>query len=92
MIRAVKTLMLYRPNSEHTGIAEDYVHEYRIRHPQFAIELIDADSPEGAELVRLHGVTNFPAILALRDDGGFLQLWQDEHLPLMNEIDFYQQA
>ena len=84
--------MLYRPNSEQAGPAEDYLREYHMRHPQYNIELIDADSPRGVELTDLHGITNYPAILALREDGGFMQLWQDEHLPLMNEIDFYQQA
>lgn len=84
--------MLYRPRSEHAGQAEDYAREYHMRHPQREIELVDVDSPEGANLAKVHGVTNYPAILALSDDGGHLQLWQDEHLPLMNEIDFYAAA
>lgn len=88
----MRMLMLYRPNSEHAGEAEDYVHEYLTRHPQASLGLVDADSPAGVDMARLHGITNFPAILALRDDGAFLQLWQDEHLPLMNELDFYQQS
>lgn len=88
----MRVVMLYRINSEQAGAAEDYVREYHMRHPQYSIEMMDVDSPEGAELANLHGITSYPAILALRDDGAFLQLWQDEHLPLMSEIDFYQQA
>lgn len=84
--------MLYRPNSERAGMAEDYAEEYHRRHPDRQIELLNVDTPEGADKARLYGITNYPAILALSDDGGLQQLWQDEHLPLMNEIDFYQQA
>jgi hypothetical protein len=84
--------MLYRPNSEGAGKAEDYTIEYSRRHPGRSIEMISVDSPEGVEKARIYGITNYPAILAVSDDGGLLQVWQDEHLPLMNEIDFYQQA
>ncbi len=84
--------MLYRSNSESAGQAEDYATEYGRRHPNWKIDLVDVDSPDGANMARLYDITRYPAILALSDDGGLQQLWQDEHLPLMNELDFYQQA
>lgn len=84
--------MLYRPGSEHAGVAEDYAEEYHRRHADKRIELLSVNTPEGDEKARLYGITNYPAILALASDGSLQQLWQDEHLPLMNEIDFYQQA
>lgn len=84
--------MFYRPNSEHAGRAQDYAEEYGRRHPGWTIELMDADGPEAVDKVRLYGITNYPAIVALSNDGGLQQLWQDEQLPLMSELDFYQQA
>lgn len=81
--------MLFRPNSEHAGAAEDYIGEYHRRHPDKAIELINVDSVAGTEMAKLYDVTRYPALLALADDGAMLQMWQDDHLPLMNEIDFY---
>lgn len=81
--------MLYRPNTERAGAAEDYAHEYHMRHPEREIPLQNVDSPEGAELARIHDITSYPAILALADDGSYLQDWQGEHLPLMSEVDYY---
>lgn len=88
----MKVIMLYRPNSEHAGTAEDYAEEYHRRHSDKQIELVSVDTLEGADKARLYGVTRYPAILALSDDGSFLQLWQDDQLPLMSEVDFYQQV
>ncbi len=88
----MKITMLYRPASEGAGAAEDYAGEYSRRHPDKRIELIDVDSPKGDEMAKLYDLTRYPAILALAEDGALLQLWQDEHLPLMNELDFYQQS
>lgn len=84
--------MLYRPNSEHAGRVEDYAAEYGRLHHGREIELVSVDSREGAERARLYDITRYPSVLALSDDGSLLQLWQDEHLPLMNELDFYLRA
>lgn len=81
--------MLYRPNSEKSGLAEDYATEFSHLHPDKNIELISLNSIEGSEMAQLYGVTNNPAILTISGDGVLLQLWQDEHLPLMDELNFY---
>lgn len=81
--------MLYRPATDHAGQVEDFVTEYQRLHPEKKFEILSLDSPEGANLAKVYGVTNSPAILAMADDGAFLQLWQDQHLPLFSDLDFY---
>ena len=81
--------MLYRPNSDKAGLAEDYVKEYGRLHPDRDFELVNLDSVAGDGLAKLYGISNNPAILNLASDGTLLQMWQDEHLPLFNELDYY---
>lgn len=77
--------MLYRPNSEFARMVEQYVTDFR-RQKGRDIELIDIDSREGASVAALHGATQYPCLLVLREDGQQLQIWQGSTLPLMNEL------
>ena len=67
----------------------DYIRDYKMRHPGVEPELLSLDTREGDEMANLYGVYNNPAILAISHDGSLQQLWQDEQLPLMNEVDAY---
>lgn len=82
---------MYRPETEGAGRAMDYVRDFTMRYRDKKIELLSLDSTEGDNLTQLYGITNYPAILALSNEGQLLQLWQDDQLPLMNELDAYLQ-
>jgi hypothetical protein len=85
----MRIVVLYRPHSEHEGRVLDYVRDYKTRHPGMEPELVSLDTREGDDIARLYGVYSYPAILAVSRDGSLMQMWQDEQLPLMNEIDAY---
>jgi hypothetical protein len=87
--KRMRIVVLYRPHSEHEGRVLDYVCEYKMRHPGMEPELLSLDTREGDEMAQLYGVYSYPAILAISHDGNMRQMWQDEYLPLMNEIDAY---
>jgi hypothetical protein len=88
----MRIVFLYRPKSEHEGKVLDYIREYKMRHPDLEPELMDVDSVEGSDMAQLYGIYSYPAILAISRDGSLQQLWQEEYLPLMNEIDAYAHA
>lgn len=85
----MRMVALYHPKSEHSGRVEDYAHEYHMRHPDREIELISVDTREGWELAKLYDVVRYPALMVITDDGRLQQMWQEQQLPLMNEIDSY---
>lgn len=93
MIRAtlalMKVLVLYRPNSEHATMLEAFVRDFKLHHDAGNMEVIDADSRDGSAEATLYGVTTYPAIIVLRDDGSVLQSWEGESLPLMDELAYY---
>lgn len=88
----MKAVMLYRPNSEHAGTAESFVDEYQRMHPDKKVELKNLDTPEGASRAQTYGITSYPAILIMTDDGLLVQMWQGGSLPTINELDYYFKA
>ncbi len=87
----MRVMILYHPASEHEGRVQDYIREYRSLHPSTDFELLSLETRQGADTAALYDATNYPAILVVSNDGQLLQIWQDEQLPLMKELDFYTQ-
>lgn len=84
----MKAVILYRPNSEWARTVEDFARDFE-RQRGKKVTLVSLDEPEGAEMARLYDITRYPAVLATRDTGEMLALWQGEQLPLMNEVAAY---
>jgi hypothetical protein len=85
----MRIVALYHPKSDHGGRVEDYAHEYHMRRPDREIELLSIDTKPGWEMAKLYDVVRYPSILAIENDGHMAAMWQNEQLPLMNEIDSY---
>jgi len=86
----MKVSILYRPDSEHARRVEEFVHDFQHAQATRRIELIDLNTQEGAAVAKLYDVVQYPAILALRNDGQLLKGWQGD-FPLMNELAYYTQ-
>ena len=84
----MKVIILYHPNSEHDTRVNSYVREAK-RVTGHDLELVSVDTPDGANKARVYDVTRYPAVLATRDSGELLQLWQDEMLPTISEVSAY---
>lgn len=84
----MKVIALYRPSSEHARPVEEYARDFE-RQRGKAIELLSLDTRDGAEKANLYGIMQYPALIALRDDGQMLKDWQGEHFPLMDEVAAY---
>ncbi len=85
----MKVLILYRPNSEHGRIVEEYIHDFQQRHGTHHLEVLNIDSREGSATATLYDVVQYPAILVLQDDGYIQRSWEGETLPLMDEVAAY---
>lgn len=70
----------------------DYIREYKMRHPALEPETISVDTREGDDLAKLYGIYAYPATLAISHDGSLRQLWQEQQMPLMQDLDAYAAA
>lgn len=85
----MKAIILYKPNSEHDTPVQGYVREFLQRTGK-SLDLIDAESREGISKASLYDILQFPALVAVRDNGELLQSWTEfEKWPTMNELTYY---
>lgn len=84
----MRLLILYRPNSEHGRITEDFIREYKNRYNS-GLDIEDVDSREGIATATLYDVVQYPAILVLSSDGSAQKVWQGTEFPLMDEVASY---
>ena len=85
----MKLLILYRPNSEHGRLIEEFIHDYQARHQSDRVEVMSLDTREGSATASLYDVVQYPAILVVQTDGYVQKIWQGEQLPLMDEVASY---
>jgi len=84
----MKVCILYRPNSEHARKVEEYSHDFSKTHGK-EVQLVNLNTREGAATATLYDVVQYPAVLALKDDGELMKYWEGGQLPLMDELAFY---
>ena len=85
----MKVVVLYRPKSEHSRKVEDFVKDIEKRNPSGKIELVNVDSRDGSATASLYDVVQYPAVLALQNDGQLLKEWQGSTMPLLNDVSYY---
>jgi hypothetical protein len=82
----MKLLILYRPNSEFSRPVDEFVQTFNRVYPGYDITLVDVDSIEGIRQMELYDLMEYPAILAMIDDGSVLNSWVGKDLPLIDEV------
>lgn len=88
----MKIVVLYRPGSAHARLAVDFIRDFQHFHSTVTVQTVNLDTRDGASMATLYDITAYPAILALEQNGGMLQMWQGEQLPLMDEVASYMQT
>ena len=85
----MKINFLYRFVGEHSTEVSGFIRELKQRYPSADAVELDLNTREGSAQASLYDVTNYPAILALREDGQLAQVWQGTPFPLIDEVISY---
>jgi len=85
----MRVIVLYHPRSEFARPVEEFAYNFERQVPGKPVELISLETRDGAATASLYDVVQYPAILALREDGQILKFWQGETMPLINEVASY---
>jgi hypothetical protein len=89
---AMKVLVIYRPNSEHGRMTEEFIHDYKVRHQDSQFEVMNIDTREGSATATLYDVLQYPAILILQTNGYVQKIWQGPELPRLDDVASYSQV
>jgi hypothetical protein len=85
----MRICILYFENSEKAQSVDDFKRDYT-RQYGTDLESIDMNTRAGADMAALYDIVRYPAVVALDDQGSLTWLWQEENMPLMNEVRYYQ--
>jgi hypothetical protein len=88
----MKIVVLYRPNSEHSRLVDDFIRDFQRNHESQHIEVLSLDTREGSATATLYDIVQYPAIMIMKTDGAIQKVWQGDTLPLMDEVAAYATA
>lgn len=88
----MKVLVLYRPNSDHGRLVEDFIHDFQRSHRDEHLEVLNIDTRDGSAMASLYDIMQYPAILVLQTDGYVQKAWEGSQLPMMDEVASYAHA
>lgn len=81
-------VVLYKEQRDYTRTVLEYLHDFE-RQTGHTLETLDPDSREGVGFAQAHDLLEFPAIVAVSDDGRALNQWVGLPLPTINEVSYY---
>lgn len=87
----MKVTVVYKEESDHARTVIDFIRDYQ-RQTGRDLEIIDPDSPDGAQFCRTYDIVEYPSIVATSDGGVLQNLWRGLPLPLINELSYYDHA
>ena len=85
----MKVVIIYRPNSEHGRLTEEFIHDYQTRYPMQRIETLNIDSRDGSATATLYDIVQYPGILVIQNDGQIQKSWVGDSLPRVDEVAGY---
>jgi hypothetical protein len=84
-----KVIVMYKPQSEHARILEDYMRDF-YRQTGRELETLDPDTREGVALSEIYDIVEYPTIIAVSDDGQILNSWRGlPPLPTISDLSYY---
>ena len=83
----MKTVLLYRPNSDHERQVLDYLRDVKMQTGK-DVQTMDVDSKEGIDLCQVYGIMEYPAVLVTDNDGHVQNLWTGT-FPRIGELSYY---
>ena len=84
----MKVVILYHPESEYARSVLIFKRDYE-KLTSKQVELLSLETPEGDDMAKLYGITQYPAIVVCSDNGELQKLWEGDSLPLISEVVSY---
>jgi hypothetical protein len=81
----MKLTIVYHSEDEFSSSVERFGADFEVKYG-VKPELVSLETIEGAEIVNIYEITQYPAILVVSDDGRLSKGWFGPELPLMDEV------
>lgn len=84
----MKVVVVYKSDSEHGRIVEDFLHDFR-RQTGKTLETLEPETREGTSFCETYDIVQYPTLVALDDSSQMIQMWVGDPLPRISEVSYY---
>lgn len=84
----MKTVVVYKEETDYARTVVDYLRDFK-RQTGHDLEIIDPETPEGADFCRAYDIVEYPSVVAISDNGNLQNLWRGLPLPTISEVSYY---
>ncbi|MBQ3310246.1 hypothetical protein IJG73_02290 [Candidatus Saccharibacteria bacterium] len=84
----MRIVCVWKDNTDYAREVTDWLSEFK-RETGKEVESLDPESTEGEIFVRARDMLQFPAVVALADDGTVLREWKGTPMPQFDEVLYY---
>lgn len=84
----MRICVIYKTESDHARAVMTFLEDFH-RQTNKELEVIDPDSPAGADICRLYDVVEYPSIISLDENGSLQNTWKGMPLPTISEVSYY---
>ena len=85
----MKVVVLTKDGYDYSSAVDTFITELNAGSFGNEVERLDPDTYEGESLARSLDILEFPAVVALDDNGGMIQQWLGMPLPPISEVSYY---
>ena len=84
----MRVVVVYREDSEVATTVETFLRDFE-RQTGRSIDVINPDSPDGADFCQVYDIVQYPTMLAISDDNQLQTSWEGLPLPTISEVSYY---
>ena len=87
----MRVVVLTKEGYDYSSTVDTFINELEAGNVGMGtgVERLDPDTYEGESLARSLDILEFPAVVALDDNGGMVQQWLGMPLPPISEVAYY---
>lgn len=86
----MRVVVVYKQQRDYTRQVEDFLVDFK-RQTGHDLETLDPESLEGISVTSTYDILEFPALLAISDNGQLQNSWKGLPLPTLSEVSYYVQ-
>ncbi len=90
VINTMRVVVIYKENNDYTREVLDYLHDFE-RQTGHKLETIDPDTVVGTQFCETYDIVQYPAAIAVSDDGSMQNSWNGLPFPTISELSYYVQ-
>ena len=84
----MKVVVVWRDNTDYARELTDWIRDFEHTTGK-QVESLDPDTVDGEIFVRARDIMEYPAIVAVADDGRVLKKWSGKKLPQIDDVSYF---